>query len=152
MNVIISLSAKDPIDKKPRIQSGVVPYRVNPSTGEIEVLMIRTKHAKNWGLPKGGKEDHLTLKASALKEADEEAGAIGTPGKKVMETEYVKGSTGRRQHVTWFLMTVTRTKDNYLEAKLRQRKWFTLDKALKKIDRGFHPILKKAAKMLRKNS
>ena len=145
MKINISMSAKA---KKPRIQSGVVPYRYNMETGELEVLMIRTKHAKNWGFPKGGAEPHLTLIASALKEADEEAGAIGTPGPFVMTSEYVKGSTGRAQHVTWFVMHVKRLKQSYMEVNLRERRWFEVDKALRKVDKGFKPILKKALKTI----
>lgn len=146
MKLRVSMSAKK--TQTPRIQSGVVPYRLNMETGELEILMIRTKHAKNWGLPKGGKEPHLSLVASALKEADEEAGAIGKPEEFVMTSEYTKGSTGRDQHVTWYLMRVKRLKENYMEVNLRQRKWFEVDDALRKIDKGFHPILKRAVKML----
>ncbi|AQT28598.1 putative NUDIX domain-containing protein [Erwinia phage vB_EamM_Yoloswag] len=146
----MSLSARDKSHLQPRIQSGVVPYRYNMETGEIEILMIRTKHANNWGLPKGGWEEHLTLVASALKEADEEAGALGTPEDLIGTSEYVKGKTGRDQHVTWYLMHVRKLKTNYMEATTRDRKWVPIDKAMRKIDKGFRPILKRALKILHK--
>lgn len=146
MEILVSMSAK--ADKAARIQSGVVPYRIKG--GEVEILMIKTKHANNWGLPKGGLEEHLSLVDSALKEADEEAGAVGTPEEKIGESEYVKGSTGRRQHVTWFLMRVTKLKTSYMEVNTRDRKWFPIEKAIDKIDNGFLPILTKAMKIMAK--
>ncbi|WOL24354.1 nudix hydrolase [Yersinia phage fHe-Yen9-02] len=148
MEIMISLSAK--AEKAARIQSGVVPYRIKG--GEIEILMIKTKHANNWGLPKGGLEPDLSLIESALKEADEEAGAIGRPGMVIGQSEYVKGSTGRRQHVTWYLMHVTKLKQDYMEVNQRDRKWFSVDKAVSKIDKGFLPILMKGLKLLAKHS
>ena len=114
--------------------------------------MIRTKHAKNWGLPKGGKEPDLSLEASAIKEAMEEAGLRGVPGKKVAKMEYVKGSTGRMQKVTWFLMEVREELSNYLEVHQRERRWFTAEKALKKIDRDWKPVLEAAVKQLERGA
>lgn len=145
MKVYLTLDEGD--GRKPRKQSGVIPYRWTDE-GELEICMIRTKHAKNWGLPKGGKEPDLSLEASALKEAMEEAGLRGVPGKKVAKMEYVKGSTGRLQKVTWFLMEVREELSNYLEVHQRERRWFTAEKALKKIDRDWKPILQAAIKKL----
>ncbi|AXG66837.1 nudix hydrolase [Dickeya phage vB_DsoM_JA29] len=145
MKVILTLDEGD--GRKPRKQSGVIPYRYNDE-GDLEICMIRTKHANNWGLPKGGKEPDLSLEASAIKEAMEEAGLRGVPGKKIAKMEYVKGSTGRLQKVTWFLMQVHEELDNYLEVHQRERRWFSAEDALKKIDRDWKPVLKQAIKKL----
>lgn len=149
MKTFVTLDEGD--GRKARKQSGVIPYRWNED-GELEICMIRTKHASNWGLPKGGKEPDLSLEASAIKEAMEEAGLRGVPGKKVAKMEYVKGSTGRLQHVTWFLMEVHQELDQYLEVHQRERRWFLADKALKKIDRDWKPILKQALKKLERGA
>lgn len=145
MKVFLTLEEGD--GRKPRKQSGVIPYRYNDE-GDLEICMIRTKHANNWGLPKGGKEPDLSLEASAIKEAMEEAGLRGVPGKKIAKMEYVKGSTGRLQKVTWFLMQVHEELDNYLEVAQRERRWFLAEDALKKIDRDWKPVLKQAIKKL----
>lgn len=144
MKVFITADEGD--GRKPRIQSGVVPYRFD--NGELEICLIRTKHAKNWGLPKGGKEPDLSLVESAIKEALEEAGLRGKPGFKFAKSEYVKGKTGRMQKVTWFLMEVKKEEAVYLEVNTRTRKWFTVEKALKKIDLAVRPILETAVKHL----
>ena len=149
MKVYLTLDEGD--GRKPRKQSGVIPYRWTDE-GELEICMIRTKHAKNWGLPKGGKEPDLSLEASAIKEAMEEAGLRGVPGKKVAKMEYVKGSTGRMQKVTWFLMEVREELSNYLEVHQRERRWFTAEKALKKIDRDWKPVLEAAVKQLERGA
>ena len=84
MKLMISTSAR-----KPRQQSGVVPYR-KKRDGSVEILMVRSTHAGNWGLPKGGVEAGMTPLASAMKEAEEEAGAVGVAKDFVDITEYVK--------------------------------------------------------------
>lgn len=149
MKLILSLDEGD--GRKPRIQSGVVPYRYT-ADGKIEICMIRTKHASNWGLPKGGKEPDLSLIDSALKEAMEEAGLRGVPGKKIAKQEYVKGSTGRSQKVTWFLFEVRQEMDSYLEVHQRERRWFSAKDALKKIDKDWREILKTGIKQLGKGA
>jgi len=143
MKIKVSLSAKLPSEKKPRKQSGVIPYRKN-SKGEIEILLIRTTHAGKWGLPKGGIEKGMTAVDSALKEAMEEAGVLGKPKDFVDIMRYVKGSTGRDQHVEWFIMKVQRMLTEYDEAATRERKWFKAEKATRKLDKKLRPIMEQA--------
>lgn len=142
MKINVSLSAKLPHEKKARKQSGVIPYR-KKKDGTIEILLIRTKHAGNWGLPKGGVEDGMTALDSALKEAMEEGGVLGKPKDFVDIMKYVKGKTGRKQHVEWFIMKVKTMLTDYDEALTRERKWFESEKALRKVDKKLRPILQK---------
>lgn len=143
MMINVSLSAKLPHEKKPRKQSGVIPYR-KKKDGTIELLLIRTTHAGNWGLPKGGVEPGMTPLDSALKEAMEEAGVLGKPKDFVDIMRYVKGKTGREQHVEWFIMKVKTMLTEYDEALTRERKWFKADKALRKLDKKLRPIVEQA--------
>lgn len=142
MKLMISTSAR-----KPRQQSGVVPYR-KKRDGSVEILMVRTTHAGNWGLPKGGVEAGMTPLASAMKEAEEEAGAVGVAKDFVDITEYVKGSTGRAQVVEWYVMRVKGLLTEYLEAGRRERRWFKIDKAIKKADKKVASVIEAAAPII----
>ncbi|MCW8824299.1 MAG: NUDIX domain-containing protein, partial [Ignavibacteriaceae bacterium] len=57
-------------------QSGVIPYR--RKNGTLEVLLVTTIRKKNWIIPKGFIEYHLSPFQSAKKEAFEEAGVRGS--------------------------------------------------------------------------
>lgn len=139
MQVFVSES-KLPKFKKPRKQSAVVPYMVDEK-GNIQIVLIKSKHGGNWGLPKGAIEKHLTKKASAELEALEEAGLKGKVGDKLGTYEYVKGLTGRKQHVTVYPMEVTKMKKKYLEAEWRIRKVFDGHKAAGKVNKKQKPFL-----------
>lgn len=135
-------------NKAARLQSGVVPYVI--VGGEMHVCLIRMKHEKGnrgWGLPKGGVEPKMTLEASAAKEADEEAGLIGEVKHNLGATEYVKGDEGN-QHVTWFCMKVTKTKDIYDEWQIRERRWFSVEDAVLLLTKDVAEIMLKAEKKL----
>lgn len=56
-------------------QSSVIPYRYN--NGNLEILLILSSKKKHYVIPKGIKEPGLTLRESAEKEAQEEAGVKG---------------------------------------------------------------------------
>ena len=142
----ISVAAKAPQDKKPRKQSGVIPYR--KKSGKIEVLLIRTVTGKNWGLPKGKIESHLTKKGSAQTEAFEEAGILGKVKDFVGEYDYTKGSTGRKQKVKVYLMKVANELSSWPESKTRERKWFKIEKAKGKVGKKIRLLLEEAEEML----
>jgi 8-oxo-dGTP pyrophosphatase MutT (NUDIX family) len=57
-----------------RQQSGVLPYK---RSKQIKVCLVKQSNGKYWGIPKGGVENGLTDKVSAMKEALEEAGLQG---------------------------------------------------------------------------
>src|SRR5579862_6790928 len=58
---------------QPLIQSGVLAFR-RLEGGDVAVLLVKKPNSKNWGIPKGNAEPHLTLAENAAKEAFEEAG------------------------------------------------------------------------------
>lgn len=68
-------------ERRPRpayyyIQSGVIPYRIHQ--GKLEILVVSTRSGKRMVVPKGIIEPGLSAQESAIKEATEEAGIIGT--------------------------------------------------------------------------
>ena len=136
----ISISLKNPIDKKPRKQSAVIPYTLRG--GDLYITLIKSKHKGNWGIPKGAIESHLTVKKSAKQEALEEAGLIGKITHTLGEYNYIKGSTGRRQNVRMFAMVITKVKSKYLESEWRIRKEFSAKQALSKLNKDQRKFLK----------
>ena len=132
MEIFVSES-KLPKFKKPRKQGAVIPYMYE--NGKLYIVLIKSKHGGNWGLPKGAVEKHLTKKKSAKLEALEEAGLKGKMGSKIGEYRYVKGLTGRDQHVHVYPMEVKKMLKSYLESKWRIRKVFPAHKAAKKLNK-----------------
>lgn len=134
-----------PVKKKPRKQSGVIPYRVR--NGYVEVVLVSTTHAAKWGIPKGGLEPDMSKKESAANEAFEEAGLHGKVKKKIGSYTYRKGSTGRMQTVDVYAMKVKKELDHWMESHRRTRKWFTVDQARAKLHSRFSPMLDKVEKL-----
>lgn len=62
-----------------RVQSGVLPYRLNAAS-EVEVLLLTTRTRRRWIIPKGWPIKGLRPAKSAAREAFEEAGVRGTVG------------------------------------------------------------------------
>jgi len=106
-------------------QSGVIPFRV--VNGEIKILLITSRRKKHWVIPKGIIEENFDPRESAIKEAHEEAGIIGT---------IIPSSSGKYSYTKWggicnvevYLMEVTEILDDWPEFH-RERKWFSLNEA-----------------------
>ena len=108
-------------------QSAVVPYHL---VGDlVEVLLITSRRAKRWTIPKGVIEPTLTPQASAAKEAYEEAGVRGLVGSASLGAfEYEKwGGTCR---VEVFPLLVQDILETWPESDRRQRRWVTIESAL----------------------
>ncbi len=63
------------------LYSGVIPYRWQQDSnrsGAVEILLVKSSGGKRWVIPKGWIPPWLTPAQSALKEAWEEAGVVGT--------------------------------------------------------------------------
>ncbi|MFP4548632.1 MAG: NUDIX domain-containing protein [Fidelibacterota bacterium] len=111
-------------------QSGAVPVRKHK--GVTKALIIRSNNKKKWIFPKGIVEHGLTAEESAQKEAYEEAGVLGTIGKKIGEYEYHKWNG--TCHVELFIMNDAKELKRWPED-FRKRKWVpitALDKYIKK--------------------
>ncbi|HIJ23724.1 MAG: NUDIX domain-containing protein [Gammaproteobacteria bacterium] len=131
--------ARSPVSPHFFTQSGVIPYRYR--NGERQVMLVTSSSGGHWIFPKGGVEAGLTSEASAVREALEEAGVKGK----------IQGAVGHYHHQKWngtcivtlYPMRVTRVlKQRHWEEPERQRKWFTVEQAARKIsNRGLRNLL-----------
>jgi 8-oxo-dGTP pyrophosphatase MutT (NUDIX family) len=122
-------------------QSGVIPYR--KKNGKTEVLLVTSIRKKNWIVPKGFIEYHLSPFQSAKKEAFEEAGVKGSNTTKILGSYKVK-KNGSELLTKIYSMKVTRIFKDYPEKNLRKRKWLPVSDAAKKVS------IPEIAKMIRK--
>jgi len=122
-------------------QSGVIPYR--KKNGRIEVLLVTTIKKRNWIIPKGFIEYHMTPFQSAKKEAFEEAGVRGSNSTKILGS-YLVYKNGSELHTKIYSMKVTRVFKDYPEKNLRKRKWLPVPDAAKKVS------VPEIARMIRK--
>ena len=125
---------KRKITPKKRIhfdQSGVIPYR--RKDGRIEVLLVTSIRKKNWIIPKGYIEYHLSPFQSAKKEAFEEAGVRGSKSTKILGS-YVVRKNGSELLTKVYSMRVTAVYKDYPEKNLRKRKWLSVADAAKKVE------------------
>ncbi len=127
-------------------QSGVIPYR-QAVTG-LEFLLITSRNAKRWLIPKGLVEPDLTPAQSALKEAYEEAGIRGRiVGEPIGTYEYEKW--GGLCRVEVFLCDVTAELTKWPEADVRQRRWYPVEEAVEIVeDPSLRLLLRKAVLQL----
>ena len=126
-------------------QSGVLPYKnIN---GTLHVLLITTSSQKKWIIPKGNIEKNLTPPASALKEAEEEAGLKGiVTGESIGSYHFKKKSSGRKCKVEVFPMKVEQEIENFEEQDKRERCWCTIEEAVDKIsNKELKEIIENAA-------
>lgn len=113
-------------------QSGVVPYRWKGE--DLEVLVISSRGAKRWVVPKGIVEPGMSPTASAAAEAREEAGVEG---------EVAETALGRYRYRKWggscevdvYPMRVRDELPEWPESSLRRRRWLPVHKAARKVDR-----------------
>ena len=112
-------------------QSGVIPYR--RKDGKLEVLLVTSIKKKNWIVPKGFIEYHMSPFQSAKKEAFEEAGVRGSDTTRILGSYTVK-KKGSELKTKIYSMRVTRVYKDYPEKNLRKRKWFSVNDATKKVE------------------
>ena len=102
-------------------QSSAIPFRI--VDGQLQVMIVRSSGDKHWVLPKGIVDPGLSPQASALKEAEEEAGVQGEIiGDALGHYDYPKW--GASCSVSVFAMQVRRElADDQLEEPQRRRRW-----------------------------
>jgi 8-oxo-dGTP pyrophosphatase MutT (NUDIX family) len=119
-------------------QAAAIPFR------EGAVCLVTSRGGKRWVIPKGCEEPGMTSGETALKEAWEEAGLVGT-----LEPEpagsYFYEKSGNRYLVTVFLMHVTEAIPQWPEQNWRIRRWVAPQQAVAWIEQfGLQRILRKA--------
>jgi phosphohistidine phosphatase len=111
-------------------QSAVIPYKMENE--QVKILLIKSRKGK-WIIPKGIIEKGLSPQESALKEAVEEAGVDGKVNEELMG-EYKYDKWGGTCNVKVFAMQVENEYEKWEEDYFRIRKWFSLEKAITKIN------------------
>lgn len=109
----------------------VIPYRLTERGVELLLVTSRKKH--NWIFPKGNVKGADTPRATAEKEAWEEAGVSGFLSEKRIG-QYVRISRGERKIIAVYLMQVNKIEKNWPEKKTRDRKWTPLEEAAKLLE------------------
>lgn len=138
MNDDVISSITDPfMDQKPALprfpQAAAIPFRPD-GRGGWEVLLIRKRTGKKWGVPKGVVDPGQTPRDTAHNESREEAGVEG---------ELLPEPLGRFQYEKWggacdvdvFAMRVTAAHETYLEQAVRERRWFPIAEAARTVGR-----------------
>jgi 8-oxo-dGTP pyrophosphatase MutT (NUDIX family) len=110
-------------------QSGVIPYR--KKQGKIEVMLITSRNKGRWIIPKGIIESGLDARASAAKEAFEEAGVQGDVHRKLLGV-YKHRKWGDVCTVQIYAMKVRKVYRKWDETD-REREWLSLKDALERL-------------------
>jgi len=97
------------------------------------ICLITSSSGKRWLLPKGNLEQGDKLQQTALQEAWEEAGLVGTLRNHPVG-EYRFEKLGRIHRVVVFRMKVTKIKRDWPERHRRRRRWLAPGKALDRIE------------------
>lgn len=126
-------------------QSAVLPYRQHD--GHLQIMLIASRRATRWVIPKGVKEPELSLRDSADKEALEEAGIRGRlDDEPIGHYDYSKW--GGVCNVAVFPMAVSESvPEEEWEESHRERRWFEPKKAKRLIA---EPALRKLVDQLTK--
>jgi len=112
-------------------QSAVIPWRRHHRG--IEVLLITSARKRRWIIPKGVIEPGMGARASARKEALEEAGVDGiVSDERIGDYVYRKWNGNCRVQV--FGLMVTDVLDHWEEEHVRKRRWVSVRQAQELVD------------------
>jgi len=116
-------------------QAAALPIRERD--GRLELCLIRKKGSNDWGIPKGVVDPGDTLEDTALKEAWEEAGLLGTlAGPPIGTYDYSKWTV--TMTVAVFVMRVTDEHPEWPEMGYRDREWLSVSDAAVRLEK--HPV------------
>jgi phosphohistidine phosphatase len=109
-------------------QAAAIPFRTDPQSGRVQVMLIRRRDGRKWGIPKGMVDPGLTPAEAAAMEAREEAGLEGRLSDEPLGS-FTYGKFGGTCLVRVFVMRVTRVMPSWDEEPLRERRWFDINEA-----------------------
>lgn len=119
------------------MQSAAIPYRQDDA-GQLEVLLITSRTHRRWIIPKGNVAKGMLPHVSAAREAEEEAGVVGTPANiPVGEYRQVKArSDGSLVPlvVRAFALAVSGELSEWPEKQQRERRWVLIQDAIKTVE------------------
>jgi 8-oxo-dGTP pyrophosphatase MutT (NUDIX family) len=108
-------------------QSGVIALQ----NGRL--CMVTSRSGRRWVFPKGQIELGHTPGESALIEAWEEAGLVGSLDPEPVGS-YIYEKVGCTHHVLLFLMRVSEVREVWPERGFREREWVTAFDAINRVD------------------
>ena len=116
-------------------QSAALCYRVE--SGQPKILLITSRRARRWIIPKGWLINGLSPSQTAAREAWEEAGVLGACGiERLGRFAYVKNRPSAVSAlclVDVFPLHVKRIETHFPEADERRRKWYSPQKAAQRV-------------------
>jgi 8-oxo-dGTP pyrophosphatase MutT (NUDIX family) len=104
--------------------------------GLLRVLLVTSRETGRWVIPKGWPAKGLRDHKSAAREAMEEAGVSGRIGTKPIGSyRYFKrdDNTDQLLGVSVFLLAVSKQKSRWPEQRQRQRAWFSIEVAARRV-------------------
>ena len=108
-------------------QAGALLYRTC-NNKDIEILLITSKKAGNWSIPKGHIEPGEKLSDAAAREALEEAGVKGEISCHSLGT-YIHKKRSRQLVVNVYPLKTIEELETWEEDQLRKRKWYKKSEA-----------------------
>jgi phosphohistidine phosphatase len=104
-------------------QAAAIPVRKDPRTDRLQVLLIRRRDGRKWGIPKGLVDPGDTHAQTAAKESFEEAGIEGVVSDAPVG-DFTYDKFGGTCLVRVYVLHVTRVLDHWDEEGFRERRWF----------------------------
>ena len=119
-------------------QAAVIPYRIRKN--RVEIALVTTLSGKRWIVPKGSVDDGERPRDAATREAEEEAGLLGTVTQKPLgRYKYENDDVTCRVDV--YAMRVTTALEHWDEDKLRRRRWVRVHEAEERLREELQPFL-----------
>jgi 8-oxo-dGTP pyrophosphatase MutT (NUDIX family) len=128
-----TIAAEAPSTQRARLQYGVIPYR--RAEDRIEIMLITSRKARRWIVPKGWPLGRKPSREVARLEALEEAGLEGAIGKDPFGSFHynkrLKDGSVVRCRVDVFAFEVACQLKTWRERGERTRRWFDSQRAIK---------------------
>jgi 8-oxo-dGTP pyrophosphatase MutT (NUDIX family) len=127
-------------------QSAVIPYRVTERG--VEIALVTSSGGRRWVIPKGVIDPGESPRKSARREAEEEAGVLGTLHDEPIGS-YSYDKWGGTCEVEVFLMSVETALPTWAESNVRRRQWMSIESALRHLrEPGLRTLLRAAERRL----
>jgi len=127
-------------------QAAVIPFRIRDE--RVEIALVTTLSGKRWVVPKGSIAEGERSRDAAIRETAEEAGLIGDLERRPLG-RYHFTRANERYVVEVYLMRVTVSLDDWLEARLRRRRWVEIDKAAALVRTELQPFVQQVEHIVR---
>jgi 8-oxo-dGTP pyrophosphatase MutT (NUDIX family) len=119
-----------------RVQYGALPYRVNHGS-RAEIMLVTSRETRRWIIPKGWPKKGKSPHRSAAREAFEEAGVVGSVGKRSVGSfsyeKRLKNGGMVECEVRVFPLEVKRQSKAWPEMQERKVKWLSAAEAAEKV-------------------